>query len=306
MFNGASNFAQGVDQNFLLIIGISVLFLFGLTATMIYFVIRYNKKRNPVATQISGSITLEIIWTVIPLILVLLIFYYGYSVFKPMRIAPKNAIHIKAIAKMWDWTFEYDGEKQSKDLVVPYNKAVVLDLVSLDVIHSLFIPAFRIKEDMVPGTENFMWFIPTQKGTYEIFCAEYCGLRHSYMEAKVIVIDESEYQKWLTALPVKKKMDEYPGYKILQNNACLGCHTLDGNKIVGPSFKKLYGKKQMVIRDGKSRRIVSDEEYIKRSILEPNADVVEGYKEGLMKSYRGVLSDSDIKNIIEFMKVPAE
>src|SRR5210317_1455271 len=147
MNSEASNFVAGVDQSFYIILGISAFFLVGITFTMIFFVIKYRKKKNPVATNIKGNNTLEIIWTVIPTILVLIMFYYGWIGYKPMREKPKNAITIEAHAQMWSWTFEYEDGRRNLELVVPINKPVILDLISHDVVHSLYIPAFRIKED---------------------------------------------------------------------------------------------------------------------------------------------------------------
>ena len=161
MNSGASNFAQGVDMAFYVILGISVFFLVGITATMIWFVIRYSRKRNPVAKNIKDNTKLEIIWTVIPTILVLVMFYYGWIGYMPMKRVPNGAIEIKATGRMWSWQFVYENGKSSNILVVPLNKPVKLNLYSPDVLHSLYIPSFRIKEDVVPGLNNIMWFTPT-------------------------------------------------------------------------------------------------------------------------------------------------
>ena len=184
MNSGASNFVEQVDLAFYIIIGISLILLIGITAVMIYFVIRYSKKRNPVATQIEGNNKLELIWTVIPTILVLLMFYYGWVGYQPMRDVPDDAMEVKAIGRMWSWTFEYDNGIKSDKLIVPHNKPVKLNLVSTDVVHSLYIPAFRIKEDVTPGINNYMWFKAQELGSYDVFCAQYCGTRHAYMITK--------------------------------------------------------------------------------------------------------------------------
>ena len=194
MFSGASNFSAGVDQTFAFILAVAFFFLIGITATMIYFAIRYNRKRHPKATQVKDNMILEVVWTVIPVILVMFMFYYGYTAFIPERNIPKDAMPIKVTGRMWNWTFDYGNGKIRKDtLVVPLNKAVQLNMNSLDVTHSLYIPAFRIKEDLVPGQQTNMWFIAQEKGTYDILCAEFCGLRHSYMEGRVVVLDEPEF-----------------------------------------------------------------------------------------------------------------
>ncbi|MEZ5195039.1 MAG: hypothetical protein R2764_01160 [Bacteroidales bacterium] len=226
---------------------------------------------------------MEIIWTVIPTLLVLIMFYYGWMGYKPMRSFPKESIHVKAIAQMWSWNFEYENGKISDTLVVPKDKAVTLDLVSRDVLHSLYIPAFRIKEDVIPGVDNKMWFIGQEYGDYNILCAEYCGDRHSYMLSKVVVVSEADYTKWVN----DKTSSDHPGLQVLKKNACVSCHTLDGNRLIGPSFKGVWGTKEIVVTNGEEREITIDEEYIKTSIYDPNADVVKGYNPGLMISYKG-------------------
>ena len=298
--NPASNFVEGVDLAFKVIFGISIFFLAGITAVMVYFVLRYRRSKHPKAVQIKDNNILEITWTVVPLLLVLLMFYYGYVAFTPQRIVPKDAMPVTVISKMWSWSFEYQGGKESDILVVPLNKPVNLILTSLDVIHSLYIPAFRIKEDCVPGKENYMWFIGQQAGEYEILCAEYCGLRHSYMESKVKVVPEADFQRWLKELPVKAAEPE--GLTILKKNACTGCHSLDGTKLVSSSFKGLYGKTETVITDGMERQVVVDDAYIITSIYEPDKDLSKGYPKGLMKTYKGLINDEEMNKIIEYLK----
>ena len=298
--SGASNFVQGVDLTFIIILGISVFFLISITAVMIYFVIRYSRKKNPKATNIEGNNTLEIVWTVIPLILVLVMFYFGWLGYRPMRQVPEGAVPIKAIGQMWSWMFEYENGKKSAELVVPLNKPVKLNLFSRDVIHSLYIPAFRIKEDVVPGKNNYMWFTAQTEGEYDIFCAEYCGDRHSYMLSKVRVLPEAEYNSWLAQSDIPA--DEHPGLSLIRQNGCIACHSLDGSKIVGPSLKGIYGHEAEVITNGLERKVAVNDEYIKRSIYEPNADVVKGYNQGLMISYKNQLSEEDIQKIIDYIK----
>ncbi len=299
MFSNASNFVQGVDLSFAIILGISVFFLVSITAVMIYFVIRYNRKKNPTASNIHGNNRLEIIWTVIPTILVLVMFYFGWMGYKPMRSVPKDAIPIKAYGQMWKWSFEYANGKMSDTLFVPKDKPVKLDLISRDVLHSFYIPAFRIKEDVVPGRENMLWFIGQEEGQYNIFCAEYCGDRHSYMLSKVSVLPESEYTRWYNDTTASA---DHPGLVVLKKNACISCHSLDGSKIVGPSFKGVWGMTETVITNDAEREITIDEAYIKRSIIEPNADVVKGYNKGLMISYKDLVSEKEMNDIIEYIK----
>ncbi len=307
MFTGNSNFVSGVDSAFVFIIGISTFFLVGITAVIIYFIYKYNSKRHPVAEEIEGSTRLEIIWTIIPTILVIMMFYVGWHAYAPERIIPKEAMKVKVTAQEWSWRFQYENGKIADTLYVPANKSVALELNSVDVIHSLYIPAFRLKEDVVPGREKSMWFIAANVGTYDLFCAEYCGLRHSYMLTAVKVVAPDQFNAWLAAGPVKldSAAAAVPGAQgklIIQSKACIACHTMDGTKLVGPSFKGIYGHKVIVETNGKEREITVDDEYIKRSILDPTADVVKGYLKGQMVSYKGQLSDEDIKQIIEYIK----
>lgn len=312
MFQGYSNFSGGVDTAFAIIVGISLLFLVGITTVIILFIVKYNKKKNPVSTEIEGSTKLEIIWTVIPLILVLYMFWLGWSSYIPMRKVPADAMKVKVTAMMWSWRFEYENGKIDDTLFIPVNKPVVLNMESVDVIHSLYIPAFRIKEDVVPGkAENYMWFKSLVVGSYDLFCAEYCGLRHSYMGTTVEVVDQAAFDKWYASGPVKidSTVAAVPGAagKLLtEQKGCIACHSVDGTKIVGPSYKGIFGHKVTVETNGKEREITVDEEYIKKSILEPDADVVKGFNKGSMISYKTQLNDQEIDQIIEYIKTLSE
>jgi len=296
----ASNFVEGVDFTLYLILGISVFFLLGITVVMVYFLFRYSKKRNPVATNIEHDNRLEIIWTVIPTILVIVMFYYGWANYKPMLKAPDDAIEIDAVGQMWKWTFIYGDGKQSDSLVIPLDKPVKLNLISKDVNHSLYIPAFRVKQDVVPGVDNMMWFTGQRIGNYDILCAEYCGQLHSYMLTTVSVVDQSDYDTWL--ITKQDTSNEHPGLTVLKKNACLSCHTQDGSRLVGPSFKGVFGKTETVLVDGTETEIVVDRDYIIESIKNPNAKIVEGFQPGLMISYEGTISDEDINHIVDYLE----
>lgn len=299
--SGASNFAYGVDLSFAVIFGISIFFLVGITSVMIYFVIRYRRKKNPRATNIHGNNKLEILWTVIPTLLVLVMFYYGWVGYKPMRSIPDDAIPIKVYGQMWSWQFEYENGKRSGQLVVPLNKPVKLDLISRDVIHSFYIPAFRIKEDVVPGINNTMWFEATKEGTYDILCAEYCGERHAYMLAEVDVVPGADYEEWLVSTDVPE--GEHPGLTVMKQNACLTCHSLDGSKLIGPTFRGIYGKTETVITEtGEEKTITVDDDYLGRSIYQPNAEIVKGYNKGLMISYENTIDEESVNQIIDYIK----
>jgi cytochrome c oxidase subunit II len=240
------------------------------------------------------------VWTVIPTLLVLLMFYYGWMGYKPMRQVPENAMEITAYGQMWKFSFEYPDGRITDTLVVPINQPVKLNLVARDVLHSFYVPAFRIKEDMVPGKNNFLWFEANREGRYDVLCAEYCGMLHSFMLSSITVVNQSAYDQWLTAAPIAT--DEHPGLAILKQNACLTCHSQDGSKLIGPSFKGVYGRTQIVDSNGETREIVVDDEYITRSIYSPNADIVQGYMRGLMISYENIISEEQIDDIIDYMK----
>jgi cytochrome c oxidase subunit 2 len=297
----ASNIARGVDLSFAVIFGISLFFLIGITVVMIYFVIRYRRSKNPKATQIEGNNKLEIIWTVIPTILVLIMFYYGWVGYKPMREVPDDAIPIKVYGQMWSWQFEYQNGKMTDRLVIPLDQPVYLELVSRDVLHSFYIPAFRVKEDVVPGKDNWMWFTAQREGVYDILCAEYCGDRHSYMIAEVEVVPETRFAEWLeeSAVPA----GEHPGLTVMKRNACLSCHSQDGSRLVGPTFKGIYGREEVVVLpNGEERTIVVDDDYLIRSIYEPNAEIVKGYNQGLMISYKNTISEEEMADILDYFK----
>jgi cytochrome c oxidase subunit II len=298
MFSGASNFAESVDGAFLYIFGISFFFLIGLTIIMIWFVVKYNRNRHPKAIQIKEDMRIEIAWLIIPIIIVLSMFYYGYIVFRPMRDAPLGAMEVKVTGRMWDWTFEYENGKIAKELYLPVNKPVRLNLYSPDVIHSFYISAFRIKEDIVPGKNNYMWFIPTIEGSYDILCAEYCGLRHSYMESKAVIISDTAFSSWLAQK--SPETNESKGLELLRNNACISCHSLDGSKLVGPSFKDLFNSRVTVIIDDVEKTIIADTAYIRRSITDPDKEIVKGYNKGMMRAYKSVIKDEDIQAIVDY------
>lgn len=301
MFTNASNFVQGVDNVFLIILGISLFFLVTLTGTMIYFVVKYNRKKKVPAIHVKDNMWLELTWIAIPMILVIYMFFIGWAGFIPMRQAPKDAMQVKAIGQMWKWTFEYPGNKQSDTLVLPIHKAVKIDLISKDVLHGFSIPAFRIKEDVVPVKKNYSWFIPGELGSYDLFCTVYCGLSHSYMTAIVKVMPQEEFDKWLAVLPVKKE-DNRLGFKLIEKNGCIACHSIDGSKVVGPSFKSIYGAKRTVTTAGAKREVTVDDAYLKTAVFEPNTDVVDGYPPGLMKSYKGLITEKEITQINEYLK----
>jgi cytochrome c oxidase subunit 2 len=302
MFSGASNLAEGVDKTFVFIFSIAFFFIVGITAFMIYTVMHFSRKKGIPARQFTGSIKLEIIWTVIPVILVMMMFYYGWVGFSPMRKVPADAMKVTAIGRMWQWEFDYGNGIKSKDLVLPVNKPVRVALKSLDVNHSLFIPAFRVKEDVIPGYDNYLWFIPTFVGEYEVLCTEYCGLLHSSMLSKAKILEQADYDKWFNDFKSTANPAESDGYLLLRNTGCFACHSMDGSKLVGPSFLGLYGKERQVVSGGKTIAVTADDNYILNSIYEPDLQVVSGFPKGIMKSYKSILKEADVKTISDYLK----
>lgn len=189
---------EGVDQAFWYILGISIVLLFGITVVMVYFVIRYRRSRNPVASDIRDNYVLEIIWTIIPTLIALSMFYVGWSSYMGLRNVPEGALEIEVLAQKYSWIFVYDNDKETEDeLVVPAGKAIKLNVSSLDVLHSLYIPAFRIKVDAVKGINTYAWFYADKVGEYDIQCTEYCGVGHSAMLAKLRIVTPDEFEQWL-------------------------------------------------------------------------------------------------------------
>jgi len=307
MFSGASNFVNSVDRTTMFIFLVALFFLVGITATMLYFVYRYNKTRSPKSAFIEGNVTLEIIWIVIPVILVAMMFSYGWKDWKMLKSPPKNAFIITSTARMWSWSFKYPSGRITDTLYVPMNKPVIVNVNSSDVIHSLYIPAFRVKQDVVPGNKNFLWFIAEKEGTYDLFCAEYCGLRHAYMTTAVVAMLPKAFDNWYkeTApvaaanVAVKKVL---PGLAIIKNNGCIACHSLDGTKIVGPSFKGIYGEKTTVVVNGKEQQVTVDDNYILESVYEPNAKIVKGFQPNLMQPFKDIITKEQVKDIAEYIK----
>lgn len=284
---------------------ISVFLLVAITVTMIYFVFRYNRKKNPTPKNIESHLMLEITWIVVPTLLVLAMFYYGWSGFKFMRTVPEGAMTVKATGRMWSWQFTYDNGIKSGELNVPLGRPVRLLITSRDVLHSLFIPAFRIKEDAVPGMETHLWFLPDKAGEYDLFCSEYCGVNHSSMVSKVIVMTADNFEAWYEAGEkaegAKKEAPVPQGAQLLEEKGCLDCHTTDGTIETGPSFKGLFGKKTIVITGGKEREVIADDMYLKNSILHPDRDVVKGFPD-IMPSQEDNVSEKEINEIITYLK----
>jgi len=295
---------QAVDSAFMLIFWISLVFLAGITAAMIYFVIRYRRSRQPQpASDKDHNLLLEITWTVIPTILVGAMFWYGWAGFMALRNVPEGAFKVKAIARMWSWNFEYPNGKTSSRLIVPVGQPVEVSLTSLDVLHSFYVPAFRIKRDCVPGMENHVWFNAEYPGSYDIFCAEYCGVAHADMITKVDALPQHEFDEWYQGQEQVAKDDK--GHELLAKYGCLGCHSLDGSKMVGPTLQGVWGREVTVIKGDKEVTLKSDEDYLTRAILEPGAEIVKGYPP-VMPAFAGQVSDDELHEMLEYFQRQAQ
>jgi cytochrome c oxidase subunit 2 len=308
----ASSAAGRVDSVFLFIFVLCVTFLIFITAALIYFVIKYNKKRRPKGEDIEGNAWLEVAWTVTPTVLFLAMFVYGWTNFSYMREVPREAMVIDVTGRQWAWSFRYPNGKQTSELLLAADKPVKLELHSLDVIHGFFIPAFRIKEDVVPGKENYTWFVPTQLGSFDIECTVICGVGHATMLAKAVVVPVSDFEKWYfgdenTPLPNKKAaskpaapVEAHPALGILNQKFCTACHSIDGSAMVGPSLKGLYGKKEIVLdSEGKERWVTVDDAYLVRAIRDPDAEDVKGYPPAMPKT---PMTEEELRQVIEFIK----
>lgn len=275
MFLGPSNTAGKVDDAFIFVVVCCIILLAIVTICMVVFLIKYNRKRHPHPEHVKDNTLLEIVWTVVPTVLVMFMFYFGWVNFEFIRNPPADAMTIRVTARQWSWLFYYDNGRQSDELHVPEGKPVKLIMTSVDVLHCLYIPAYRIKEDCVPGMKTHLWFTATGTGTYDIFCSEYCGVGHSHMRSKVVVTTPDEFEKWYSAKPETTGADL--GWKILQAKGCLGCHSLDGTAKIGPTFKGLRGRSETLIIAGKEKSIVVDDVFIREHILDPRSAAVKGY-----------------------------
>lgn len=200
MNSNPTNYVQTVDSVMIYIVVISVILLLGISAVMVYFVFKYNRKKGNKPVDIHGSLVLEAIWFIIPFILVMTMFYYGFIGYKEFKEVPDDALNINVTARMWDWDFVYENGVNLDTLYVPVNKSIKLNMISSDVNHSFYIPAFRIKQDVIGGREQYLVFKANQEGKFNVACAEYCGLNHSAMYTKVVVLPESEYNEWYNSL----------------------------------------------------------------------------------------------------------
>ena len=310
MTSGWPTLSSSTDDVFFFIMGISLVLLLLTSGTMVYFVVRYSRKRHPHAEDVPENILLEALWTLIPLVLVLVIFWLGWKGFVYKRTVPGDAMLVKVTARQWSWSFRYENGRESDVLNVPLGRPVKLAITSVDVLHSLFIPAFRVKEDAVPGRETYLWFRPDRIGSFDLFCSEYCGMAHSSMITKVEVLQPAEFAAWYErkAAPgpatakrpagADRVSKTQVGEELIRNKGCIACHSLDGSPKIGPTFKGVFGKKETVLRGGREVEITVDEAFIRQTLLEPEKERVKGYPP-IMPSQKGLLTDKEIGEMID-------
>lgn len=301
IFSGATGLSGRVVDNVFLYILVICVFLLGLiTFLMVYFVIRYRRGKHPQPADIEGSTWLEVTWTVIPTLIVLTMFYYGLTGFEFLKKVPEGAMMVKVIARQWSWLFEYENGIKDTELKVPVGKPVKLTLTSLDVIHGFYAPAFRIKQDAVPGMETYLWFQPTETGTFDVMCSQYCGLQHSHMLTKIMVLPEQGFTEWYQSKKQEVALKgPSPGSKLYQEKGCFACHSIDGSPRAGPTFKGLLGKTETVLRSGKEQTVVVNEAYVRNYILHPNVDVIKGYPP-IMPQVQ--MTDQEINEIVKYLE----
>lgn len=293
------NVVNEVDNTFLLIFGISAVLLLGITLAMIWFVFRYSRKRNPTPATFHGNMLAEVIWIVVPTLLVLGMFYSGWHSYRALRDAPPDAMEIKVTARMWSWDFEYPDGRHSGTLVVPVGRPVKLALTSSDVLHGFFAPAFRLKIDTVPGTTTYAWFRADKPGEYVVFCSVYCGLQHAKMLTAIRAVSQEDYDKFLAEKPASAG---HPGKALLDAKGCLGCHSLDGAAGIGPSLKDVWDREVVLTTpDKKEKRLKYDAASLTMMIMGPRTGVVKGF-EPLMPTYADQLTPEEFKQILDFLE----
>jgi cytochrome c oxidase subunit II len=296
----ASTIAPEVDQLYFFLVGVSVLFTGLICILIIYFATKYRRgtladRRNP-----PVSFLLEIAWSVVPLMLVMVFFFWGARLFAVMQRPPAGAMPVYVVGKQWMWKLQHpEGRLEINELHVPRNRPVRLQMISQDVIHSFYIPAFRVKMDVLPGRYTSLWFEATQLGRHHLFCAEYCGTDHSRMVGTVHVLSPQDYSEWLAGFT--GEVPEELGQRLFERHRCHTCHH-KGPDARGPSLDGLYGSLR-TLRDG--TQVVADDEYIRRSILDPQAEVVAGF-EPIMPSFRGQIGEEEILHIIAYIRSLSE
>jgi cytochrome c oxidase subunit 2 len=300
----ASNFAWEVDALYLFIIAVCLLFGVGVFLAVVYFVVKYQRRtEDEIPEQIEGNMPLEIFWSVVPLGIVMVMFAWSTLIFFKMSAPPAQALNFSVVGKQWMWKVQHpSGKREINELHIPIGQPIKLTITAEDVLHSFYIPAFRTKMDAVPGRYTTSWFEPTKVGEYHIFCAEYCGLDHSRMIGKVVVMDVAQYERWLrdgnvSAASVSTgEPPEVVGARLFQEQRCVTCHQTNG--MLGPMLAGVFGN-QVKLQSGET--IVADENYVRESILNPVAKIVAGYQP-IMPTYQGQLSEEQLLQLISYIK----
>lgn len=297
----ASTFGEDWDLVWNFVLWSSIISCIILIGGMIYFIFRYQRKTDKDKTAyITHNTFAEFLWSFIPLVVFMGIAAWGWEVYKDMRTFPTDALEVNVTAQKWAWNMTYsNGRTLTGKLVVPVGKPVTILLTSKDVIHSFFIPSFRVKQDAVPGRRSKLWFQATREGNYHLFCTEYCGMNHSGMLGTVSVVAQADFDAFMAENPNAEVSPIELGKQLYQQQACIGCHTTDGKPLVGPSFQGIFGKSVKIKGGG---TVTADENYIRESILNPAAKIVEGFPENQMPVYQGALNEDQITALIEFIK----
>ncbi|MGE3176467.1 MAG: cytochrome c oxidase subunit II [Vicinamibacterales bacterium] len=294
----ASTLSPKVDGLYFFLVGLTAFFSLLIAVVVIYYAVKY-RRRSPdgIGARIEGGMVLEITWTIIPLVIVLFIFGWGASVFFAISRPPDETLNVYVVGKQWMWKFQHlNGQREINELHVPVGRAVKLIMTSEDVIHDLFVPAFRVKADVLPGRYTHLWFEPTKPGRYHLFCAEYCGTKHSGMIGEVIVQEPADYEAWLATGRAEGSLASAGG-KLYQDLACNTCHRPDAQGR-GPILQGLFGK--TVTLENGGRQLV-DEAYLRESILTPNEKLTQGFQP-VMPAYQGLVSEEGVLQLIEYIK----
>ncbi len=296
----ASTFASKVDALYLYLIGLTLFFTVLIVSVIIFFVIKY-RRRAPfeIPRPIAGSIKLETLWSVIPFFIAMSIFVWGASVFFIQTRPPEQAMEIYVVGKQWMWKFQHTtGQREINELHVPLGSKVKLTMTTEDTLHSLYIPAFRTKTDVVPGRYTMLWFEATKPGRYHIFCAEYCGTNHSGMIGWVEVMSQTDFDNWLSG-NANQQSPVAAGQELFTTTlGCASCHNADGSGGRGPALTNLFGKTVQLTGGG---TVNADESYLRESILNPQAQLVMGYQP-IMPTFKGQLSEEQLLNLISYIK----
>ncbi|MBC8367669.1 cytochrome c oxidase subunit II [bacterium] len=300
-----SSMAGEVDWIFQFILWVALFFFVLVVGIMAVFVMRYRRRPGVEPEESpSHNTKLEIVWSVIPIILVMIMFYAGFKTYLGMETPPRSSHEVQVVGQKWQWTFIYPNGYSDPVLHLPIDEPVQLLMRSDDVIHSFFVPAFRVKKDVVPGRFTKAWFEPNLAGVFPVYCAEYCGTGHSDMTTAVVVHEPGGFEEWMaTAANLYADLPPAEAGKMLYAaKGCTACHSIDGTKMVGPSFKSVFGKTE-TMKSGEN--ITVDENYLRESIYNPQVKVLEGY-EPVMPTYQGTINDEELGYIIEFIKSLAE